>query len=84
MKKQFRLYDIYRTAVTEEISDIFGIKAYSVDDEARLIIVVFTNGDTIRRFCRIEDERKAVVKEVNKILRNCRKPGRKVNAKEKY
>lgn len=77
MKKQFRLYDVYRYAAVGEMSSIIGVKLYEVDKDSFHIRIVFTDGYEINRFCRTEDDRKAVVKEVNKILRNCRKPGRK-------
>jgi hypothetical protein len=77
MKKQFRLYDIYRFAASGNISSIRGIESYEVNKDATTLHIVFDNCDTLTRFAKIEDDLKAIVKEVNKILRNCRKPGRK-------
>ena len=77
MKKQFRLYDVYRFAATGNISKIRGIESYECNRDADVIAITFDNGYTITRFCKIEDELKAVIKEVNKILGNCRKPGKR-------
>ena len=77
MKKQFRLYDVYRFAASGNISSIRGIKSYEVTKDATALSVTFDNGYTINRFAKIEDDLKAIIKEVNKILGNCRKPGKR-------
>lgn len=76
-KKQFRLYDIYRYAVSGNASKIYGIESYTVNESATIIVVRFDNGVRICKFAKIEDELRAIVKEINKILGNCRKPGRR-------
>ena len=73
MKKQFRLYDIYRTAATGEMSNIRGIKIYSVDSTATHIHIMFVDGQCVSETCEIENYRKALVKKVNKMLRALRR-----------
>lgn len=79
MKKQFRLYDLYRYAATGQQSQIRGIHSYECNVDATTIIVRFNpdGSENIIRFASNEGERKAIVTEVNKRLNNCRKPGRK-------
>lgn len=80
-KKQFRLYDIYRYAVTKEMSHIEGIEAYEVNRDASVIEVKYS--DTIgpvkvTKYCaKNEDELKEVVRTINAKLGNCYKPGPK-------
>lgn len=79
MKKQFRLYDLYRYAATGQQSQIRGIHSYECNAEATTITVRFNpdGSNSIIRFASDEGERKAIVTEVNKRLNNCQKPGRK-------
>ena len=77
-KKQFRLYDIYRCAATGCISKIVGIETYEANKDASTINITLKN-DSMSRvyFCSNEDERKDVVKLINKKLGNCQKPGKR-------
>lgn len=79
-KKQFRLYDIYRCAVTKEMSHIEGIQAYDVNSDASVVRVKYadTIGPVSIFYCaKNEDELKEVVRTINAKLGNCYKPGPK-------
>ena len=77
-KKQFRLYDIYRCAATGYTSEIAGIESYEVNKDASTISIIFKyEGINQRYFCSNEDERKDLIKSINKKLGNCQKPGKK-------
>lgn len=80
-KKQFRLYDIYRASVTNYKSAIKGIKSYYVMqllDHSLHIRITFENEiGEFDTYCSEENELKLLVREVNKHLGNCRKPGKK-------
>lgn len=81
-KKQFRLYDIYRYAVTGKESHINGLHGYEVNEDATLVAVRFTSFDDSKFFyANNEDELREIVREVNKRLNNCEKPGRKARRK---
>lgn len=77
-KKQFRLYDIYRCAATGHTSEIAGIESYEVNKDASTISIIFKH-ESINQwyFCSNEDERKDLIKSINKKLGNCQKPGKK-------
>lgn len=75
-KKQFRLYDIYRYIVTKEMSHIEGIDQYEVNNDASVIKVEY-GFLVITYIAHNEDELKDVVREINKHLGNCSKPGKK-------
>ena len=82
-KKQFRLYDIYRYAATGEQSSIRGIESYECNATASAMVIRFTDwtgqfryGLPVNYFAKNEKELKRIVKEVNKRLGNCMKPGR--------
>lgn len=81
-KKQFRLFDVYRYAVTAEESKIKGIVSYECSKDAISIVVCyedytgrFPDGMRCNYFAENEFELKQVIKEVNKRLGNCIKPG---------
>ena len=77
-KKQFRLYDIYRCAATGYTSEIAGIESYEVNKDASTISIIFKHENINQRyFCSNEDERKDLIKSINKKLGNCQKPGKK-------
>ena len=77
-KKQFRLYDIYRCAATGYTDEIAGIESYEVNKDASTISITFKYGSINQRyFCSNEDERKDLIKSINKKLGNCQKPGKK-------
>lgn len=86
MKKQFRLYDIYRCAAIGERSNIQGIANYECDVTATHITVRFDNGHHfVKSFCSNEQELRELVKDVNKRLNNCARPGpKKGNYKRKH
>lgn len=77
-KKQFRLYDIYRCAATGYTDEIAGIESYEVNKDATTISIIFKH-ESINQwyFCSNEDERKDLIKSINKKLGNCQKPGKK-------
>ena len=81
-KKQFRLYDIYRYAATGIMSNIRGIDSYECNDDASTVVVRFVditgefNELSVNYFAKSEYDLKQIVKEVNKRLGNCMKPGR--------
>lgn len=84
MKKQFRLYDIYRYAAMGIQSNIKGIHSYECNKTATTIVVRFSNPVdpeddriSINRFCNNEQELRELVTEVNKRLNNCHTPGPK-------
>lgn len=78
-KSQFRLYDIYRYAATGVESRIRGIYSYEVNRDATLVSICFDDAKTSKfYFPRNEKELKDIVKEVNKRLGNCDKPGPKM------
>ena len=85
MKKQFRLYDIYRNASLNKQSAIHGIREYNVefDYKSKQIRVdaTFYNYETFEKLVTIdadaEAELKEFVKRMNKRLKNCKKPGPK-------
>ena len=79
-KKQFRLYDIYRYIVTKEMSHIEGIEQYEVNYDASIIKVTY-GMLTITYIAHNEDELKDVIREINKCLGNCSKPGKKPRRK---
>ena len=81
-KKQFRLYDIYRYASTGLSSNITGIVSYECDKDCNVIVVRFEDytgelkeGIAVNYFSRNEFELKQVIKDINKRLGNCMKPG---------
>ena len=77
-KKQFRLYDIYRCAATGHTSEIAGIGTYQVNKDASTITIRLKNDSMVQvYFCSNEDERKDLIKSINKKLGNCQKPGKK-------
>lgn len=85
MKKQFRLYDIYRNVTIGQKSDIKGIRNYNVDvyhtiDEI-YVSVMFNDyeifKDLITIDVNVEAKLKEFVRQVNKKLKNCKKPGPK-------
>lgn len=78
-KKQFRLFDIYRQFFTQTLSKIKGIRTYAIGryfDEYE-VRVVYSNGSETNFTAKNEDELKQIIKQVNKQLKNCSKPGRK-------
>lgn len=85
MKKQFRLYDIYRNASLDKQSAIQGVRDYTAefDDKFKQIKVSVTFydyemfEDLITIDVEAEAKLKEFVKQVNKKLKNCKKPGPK-------
>ena len=79
IKKQFRLYDIYRCAIMSEMSEIAGISSYEVDSIASTITINYESGDiTVEtHYAASESDLKEIVRHINHRLGNCRKPGTK-------
>lgn len=80
MKKQFRLYDIYRYMAQEEASSIRGIDSYYVvrtNENNILVVLTFENGFEVSHYCASETDLKDAVRWVNKHLGNCSIPGPK-------
>lgn len=79
LKKQFRLYDIYRYRAIREQSNIRGITKYNVTNCT--VEIEYNNGIEYRHFYSNEEELKGIVRTINKTLNNCDTPGPK---KTKY
>ena len=93
MKKQFRLYDIYRNASLDKQSAIQGVREYSAKInhfeqifeinhfEQIYVSVTFYDYEMFEDLITIDVEAEAKLKEfvkrVNKKLKNCKKPGPK-------
>ena len=85
MKKQFRLYDIYRNASLDKQSAIQGVREYTAefDDKYKQakVSVTFYDYEMFEDLITIDVEAevklKEFVKRVNKKLKNCKKPGPK-------
>lgn len=77
IKKQFRLYDIYRYATVSEMSKIEGITSYEVDSIASTIYITYDGGDitTETHYAASESDLKEIVRHINHRLGNCSKPG---------
>ena len=88
VKKQFRLFDVYRYLATGYMSTIQGLPEYHASigydnnkNYGELYITVeFINHTSKYMWCNIhdEDKLKEFIYQVNKRLSNCRKPGKKV------
>lgn len=91
MKKQFRLYDIYRNVAIGYKSDIKGIRNYDVIVYDTIdyidVRVMFDDyeifKDLITMDVDVEAKLKEFVKQVNKKLKNCKKPGPKPHQEPK-
>lgn len=82
LKKQFRLFDIYRFAATGIKDQIKGIVSYSVSVDATYIAITFADTKSVTSYyASTEEELKGVVRDVNKRLKNCRKPGKRRSVK---
>ena len=85
MKKQFRLYDIYRNASLDKQSSIQGIREYTAEFDDKFkqakVSVTFYDYEMFEDLITIDVEAEAKLKEfvkrVNKKLKNCKKPGPK-------
>ena len=74
-KKQFRLYDIYRYVSIGEQSHIKGIESYEASIFSGILTIRFCNGSILTKPVRSEKQLKQIIKQVNKSLGNCDKPG---------
>ena len=85
MKKQFRLYDIYRNASLDKQSAIQGVREYTAEFDDKFkqvkVSVTFYDYEMFEDLITIDVEAEAKLKEfvkrVNKKLKNCKKPGPK-------
>jgi hypothetical protein len=78
VKRQFRLYDIYRYAATGIASRIEGIHSYEVNRTATTMTVRFGEYACSKiYFADNEDELREIVRSINKRLGNCEIPGPK-------
>ena len=85
MKKQFRLYDIYRNVSLDKQSAIQGVREYSAEFDDKFkqakVSVTFYDYEMFEDLITIDVEAEAKLKEfvkrVNKKLKNCKKPGPK-------
>lgn len=85
MKKQFRLYDIYRNASLDKQSAIQGVREYTAEFDRKFmqirLSVTFYDYEMFEDLITIDVEAEAKLKEfvkrVNKKLKNCKKPGPK-------
>ena len=78
-KKQFRLYDVYRCYTTGKTSWIKGIYQYNIAilSGKYHLVVQFANGNVYDNWCDDEKDLKKVITSINKVLKNCLKPGKK-------
>lgn len=79
-KKQFRLFDVYRQSFTGIASEIKGIITYKVTKTLfgiTTIHIKFEAGWEEDYNGHTEQDIKDIVRNVNKELKNCMKPGRK-------
>lgn len=80
-KRQYRLFDIYRYISTGKKSKIMGIKDYTIEQEVLTTICIndwpivtdITDADGATS----EEAIKIHIKNVNRLLRNCKRPGPK-------
>lgn len=79
IKKQFRLYDVYRNIVSRKSDKIQGIAYYEVIKTGVGFECHVTYDDwiTVPYYASDEDELKKQITEINKRLNTCKKPGRK-------
>ena len=85
MKKQFRLYDIYRNASLDKQSAIQGVREYTAEFNYKFrqvkVSVTFYDYEMFEDLITIDVEAEAKLKEfvkrVNNKLKNCKKPGPK-------
>ena len=85
MKKQFRLYDIYRNASLDKQSNIQGVREYTAEFYNKIklakVSVTFHDYEMFEDYITIDADTEAKLKEfvkrVNKKLKNCKKPGPK-------
>lgn len=79
-KKQFRLFDIYQCIIYGEKSKIFNMENYEVSrhNDTIILTVKFTN-ESQYYTADNKHELREVIKEINKNLNNCKKPGRRKN-----
>ena len=81
-RKQLRLHDVYRCAVTGQVSDIRGIYHYDVSRDATELRVCFGDDKLPMEFVFLandEAELRDTIYRINRMLGNCTTPGRKVN-----
>ena len=85
-KKQYRLFDVYRYISTGEKSKIMGIKDYTIEQEVLTTICIndwpITTDITDVDGAISEAAIKIHIKNVNKLLRNCKRPGPKAGYKK--
>ena len=80
MKKQFRLYDIYRNASLDKQSAIQGVREYTAEFDDKFkqakVSVTFYDYEMFEDLITIDVEAEAKLKEfvkrVNKKLKNCK------------
>ena len=91
MKKQFRLYDIYRNASLDKQSAIQGVREYTAEFDDKFkqakVSVTFYDYEMFEDLITIDADTEAklkkFVKRVNKKLKNCKKPGPKPKISKK-
>lgn len=66
VKKQFRLFDLYRLAATGLKSSVLGIEDYDVNDDLSNITVTYYGKGQKIYFAKDELELKGVIKQINK------------------
>ena len=83
VKKQFRLFDIYRYIATGEQSHIQGILSYDIKDN--VLTVRLERPDCYLTYWTYDEKMyKYAVRDVNKVLHNCEKPGPKHSENYKF
>lgn len=66
IKKQFRLFDLYRYAILGLKSQFEGIEDYDCNNDVSVIIVTFCGGGQRIYFAQNENELKDTIKHINK------------------
>lgn len=68
-RKQMRVYDLYRLAITGRTSEIRGIRQYQCNKTVTIVSITFEDNDTWVFYCKDEQDRKNLIRCVNKMVR---------------
>ena len=67
-RKQMRIYDLYRLAITGRTSEIRGIRQYQCNKNVTIVSITLKDNDTRVFYCRDEQDRKNLIRCVNKMV----------------
>lgn len=68
-RKQMRVYDLYRLAITGRTSEIRGIRQYQCNKNVTIVYITFEDNNTWVFYCKDEQDRKNLIRCVNKMVR---------------